>query len=563
MNNIITPPKSQSFSSEISNYINEEALKIRNKFEKQARLDVRGVTFLGQDNLTESLTKLGYYLFSKSGKRTVNRDYRVENMDGELQILEDNLAFERARAEVIAKLPEKPLSVGLTYLSIEDRDASIKQNAKWLAKNPPWEHIDELKIPGENKAERMVCEKFWTKRLRKDFRQWREMVWLSIRPHFIKSISDDATNEIRSMDRANDEWAQENPLIHKETGEKFFIPSLEKRMKIQRAETYTRIKAIFEEGEENGLSPFFCTITLPSRFHATTTAGGNTRRPNPRYDGSSPREAHEWVMSRIQKFQRNIHGSHSSKHYEVQAVYVAEPHQDETPHYHLVLQFHAKNFNKINSLLNKYFLEDNEKHNKHRIDLKPISDPKGEKAGVNNVLAYVSGYLFAHHSTSTETAKREQKTGKKNKKNSDKYRAWRRTWNIRAFNFFSTLIKQKITTYRKIKRKKETHETVDIWFGEGFAESLDFKSWLKINGDFKNEYSSSENKYKEPTKKLTGIDVFGILVKFSASVWLQKIKPKTKTPTYLDITKWEDDDDGFFSFIFNKVYEKVDELVPN
>jgi len=66
------------------------------------------------------------------------------------------------------------------------------------------------------------------------------------------------------------------------------------------------------------------TITLPSRFHPSTTAEGS-RIPNPRYDGSTPRDGKIFFDKRWSLFDNQCRRLGVKRDY----IIAAEPHKDE------------------------------------------------------------------------------------------------------------------------------------------------------------------------------------------------------------------------------------------
>lgn len=98
---------------------------------------------------------------------------------------------------------------------------------------------------------------------------------------------------------------------------------------IRRGELMTRIRGCEELAEGAGHRGVFLTLTAPSRFHAVLRHGGK----NPKHDGSTPRDAHEWLTATWAKARARL-ARIGVRFY---GFRVAEPHHDGCPHWHALL----------------------------------------------------------------------------------------------------------------------------------------------------------------------------------------------------------------------------------
>lgn len=122
--------------------------------------------------------------------------------------------------------------------------------------------------------------------------------------------------------------------VCEETGESFQLEELWAHSlanpKIRRMELMTRMRGFDEISRVHGHYGCMVTLTCPSRFHKKLSATG---LDNPKYDGSSPREAADYLQSVWAK----IRAALGNAGIRVYGFRVAEPHHDATPHWHLLL----------------------------------------------------------------------------------------------------------------------------------------------------------------------------------------------------------------------------------
>ncbi|MDC8444633.1 MAG: replication endonuclease [Nitrosomonas sp.] len=107
-------------------------------------------------------------------------------------------------------------------------------------------------------------------------------------------VSDYAVNIKRKQKEKNREYL-ESTFICNEVGEQFSVQELSdcsvSNPAIRRAELMVRIKGFEMVADHLGHVGEFYTLTTPSRMHACLHTGAT----NPRYDGTTPLQAHEYL----------------------------------------------------------------------------------------------------------------------------------------------------------------------------------------------------------------------------------------------------------------------------
>jgi len=100
------------------------------------------------------------------------------------------------------------------------------------------------------------------------------------------------------------------------------------------SEIQNRVHTLTEVAEQKGLVPLFMTITLPSQYHPFKLVDKKLV-PNPKYDGTPPREAVKALTKRFARLRNDRALRDIGKD---QRVYfrVNEPHQSGTPHTHIL-----------------------------------------------------------------------------------------------------------------------------------------------------------------------------------------------------------------------------------
>jgi hypothetical protein len=189
---------------------------------------------------------------------------------------------------------------------------------------------------------------------------------------------------------------------------------------IRRAALMARMAGFERIAQELGYIGLFHTITCPSRMHAYL---GSSGEPNPRFDGTTPRQAQTYQCQQFRKARAKLHRLVIRPF----GFRICEPHRDGTPHWHLLLFVDPQHEQRLTEVLRQYALEIDSFEPgaaSHRFRVKRIDPVKG------SATAYVAKYISKHldgrgltvdqHGAAIEHAIR-------------RVDAWASTWRIRQF----------------------------------------------------------------------------------------------------------------------------------
>ncbi|MES2251108.1 MAG: replication endonuclease [Pseudomonadota bacterium] len=289
---------------------------------------------------------------------------------------------------------------------------------------------------------RMACARWWRRTLRKLHARTVEACAIGIGivgRHAGLYASDEAVRRRAGQNARNAAALQSvtavNDLMQSQTLAELAAKGTANKA-IRRVELLTRIAGFELIAKDLGHVGCMVTMTCPSRFHKMTTRADGRVVPNPRYDGSTPSEAQQYLSAAWAR----CRAAAARSGLDWYGFRIAEPQHDGTPHWHCLLFFAgtetgAESNDRGRSaselvlpLVRRYFLDadspDEPGAQKHRVDFEWIDWAKGSAVGY--VIKYVSKNIDGH-GVGLDLFGNDAITS------SQRVEAWAATWRIRQF----------------------------------------------------------------------------------------------------------------------------------
>lgn len=298
---------------------------------------------------------------------------------------------------------------------------------------------------------RMTSARWWRKKVYCKQRQTIESVArdMGLVCQQRNAYSSQYSQEVRSKQKAKNAEYLANTFIENDEGQQYCLKDLHDRSVsnpfIRRAELMTRIKGFEMVADQLDHCGEFYTLTTPSRMHARLKKGG----ANPKYDGTTPDEAHQYLTNLFCCIRSKLHRD-GLKTYGLRVV---EPNHDGTPHWHLLLFMAPDAVGDVRNIFRNYALQtdgDERGAAQHRFKAEAIDKKKGTAAGY--VAKYISKNIDGNHidtdlhgNNATESARAID--------------AWASTYNIRQFQFIGG---PSVTVWRELRRLAESEQAQTI-----------------------------------------------------------------------------------------------------
>lgn len=408
---------------------------------------------------------------------------------------------------------------------------------------PHWEKIEQNKpIKGEyvdSTLSRLVCEKWWFKKIRTTQRRIVEHVAIAcgeVRANAASYISNQSFQEWQLQQRKNYDYLRamiiqnvDNPEEQVELFDMFLKSS--SNPALRRNEMMVRLRGLEEWAEENNNEALFLTLTAPSSFHA-----GNG---NKKWSGVNPRDTQNYLNKVWQQFRALL----SKRDIKFYGMRVAEPHKDGTPHWHALAYVPAEHKEEVIRLFKQKALEldGNEKGAaEHRCKVEECDKTKG------SATAYIAKYIAKNidgFALAGEVSDEDPTLSLHD--NALRVRAWASRWGIRQFQFYGGA---SISVWRELRRLisgQADDELIDkAQAAAGVAN--DYAAYMEIQGGalakreeqpIKLDYETKPaNKYGEKRKAIIGLaNRFSLKQVISRTKrWEIKKRPKDFNPSLVE-----------------------------
>lgn len=336
-------------------------------------------------------------------------------------------------------------------------------------------------------------------------------------------VSDELLQRYVSHQQRNNRILHNTVAINEE-GHEFTLHELSDRNvsnpRIRRAELMTRMRGFDNYAQLQGHIGYFYTITCPSKMHAKSKG-----KPNKKYDGTTPRQAQTYLTTLWSQIRSKL----ARQGLKMYGFRVAEPHQDGTPHWHLLLFMRGDDQARITAILREYAMRedgDEEGAAKHRFEAVPIDRSKGSATGY--LAKYISKNIDGYGVVTDESGEDAESAAVRVK-------AWASTWGIRQFQQIGG---PPVTLWREVRRVdgdglegllKEVCEAANNGDWGKFVELLGGATVSRkdIPVTIAKTWSDEPNRYQEPKGyQLYGVQYLNVSIPTRIHTWTTHYRPQ-------------------------------------
>jgi hypothetical protein len=257
---------------------------------------------------------------------------------------------------------------------------------------------------------------------------------------------------------------------------------------LRRNELMTRLRGLEEYADNNKLVGEFYTLTCPSSFHRYSSKrnrSGFTQFINDKFSGASPRDSQAYLNLQWQKIRAEL----GRRNLPLLGMRVAEPHNDGTPHWHMLFFIKKEHRTAIRQVFRHYALEvnpDEKGAQKHRFTAIKINK-KSKTGKKQSAVGYIAKYISKNLSVTNSHSKHASKSNSDLKTSSfdndgtpfeesiNRVQTWASLWGIRQFQQIGG---ERITIWRELRRiRKDDADSVPFDF-KSIHEAADTGNYL-------------------------------------------------------------------------------------
>jgi len=271
----------------------------------------------------------------------------------------------------------------------------------------------------------------------------------------------------------------------------------------------------------------FLTITAPAEYHSNPTKG------NGNWNKTHAHEAHDFIKRRWAAFCKTLANKTHQIYFSEGDVFgfrVVEPHQDGTPHWHVLLYLQPKNIDTIKKLATKYFA-----HSENALKIDEIRS-KDEDVNAAAPTSYMCKYLIKYVGAKQFIG--EVKSNGEQIENDihafEKIEAWRSATRIRGFQKLGIL--SGTTKWRQLRK-----------FYTQF-----------YNGSLRREQVTDKEVIKASIENRLGSKVLSCMYKAQTAIIGKTDDPRAFTDFLIAIRKVQDT--GHDLYLKEKYKNKYDEI---
>lgn len=284
------------------------------------------------------------------------------------------------------------------------------------------------------------------------------------------TYASDYTVKLKRKQKENNRLYLASTFISNENGERFSLQDLADRTvsnpAIRRTEQMVRSKGFEMVAGLLGHVGDFDTLTAPSRMHACLHNG----KPNPRYDGTTPLQAHQYLTHLWALIRAELHRQGIRPY----GFRVVEPHHDGTPHWHLLLFMPPEHRETVREVMRHYALADSGDEpgaQIHRFKAIAIDPAKGTATGY--IAKYIAKNIDGH-------ALEQDLYGNDAHEAAEHIIAWANIWGIRQFQQIGG---PSVTIWRQLRRLEKADEE-DLETIRQTATASDWAAFMLTMGGY-------------------------------------------------------------------------------
>ncbi|MHB8317144.1 MAG: replication endonuclease [Acidithiobacillus ferrivorans] len=365
----------------------------------------------------------------------------------------------------------------------------------------------------DSQLARIQDPSFWRREIRKALRPWRELWHLALAPQRLKYASPEAIAEYRSMQVAGEKWAKAHEMTAPD-GRTFTLPTPAETAKNRYAQLVAMTKGIETLASDAGMTAHIITISLDTQFHSAKNEYKNGPRiSNPKYDQAlTPRAGQAFLNERWKLYRTALHD------HEIRTYWVlgAQPNQDETPHWHIVLWCKDEQKEQAESLLYDYFKTNDAKEKKGdgsiryvQVDWQEAKSEQGSSSYAMRMLAYITRQTAEQKDDATDVEQKKKRQDA-DMTEAEAASAWASTWNIRRYRTSHTG-----ATLWKMARNPDCHPALPTQHDQKPLEEIrkvaqagDFAEFYKLTKTYRCKilYTNRTGKYGDAYKSPRGIE---------------------------------------------------------
>ena len=420
----------------------------------------------------------------------------------------------RDKAKELSESYTKTLLAAKNYHFSERLEKMIQFCENWTEyPYPVITNKDKLEQATETKFKLSMTKPtdalWWRRRLRTKCRRLVETVLREA--GFVRSekggyCSDRSMNEV-SNQRYRNRQVLENTVVENQNEDQYTLAELADKSisnpSIRRGEMMVMFNGLQTLAKERGDCGVFCTLTLPSNYHAFKKIGIKSIG-NSEFSGATPLDG----QVELRKLWQLVRSELQAEKIRIYGMRVAEPHHDGTPHWHMMLFVDQKHMGILQALFKRFWLRDhpeimskiNNKENlsedeqatiRARCDFKEIDESKGCAA------AYIAKYISKNIDITGNEEMEDDETGGFCGDSISRVQAWSSVWGIRQFQQIGGAGK---TIYRELRKIDED----EMKAGQKFIDVMNEEEVEKLNEVRK---TASDGDYAEYTRKQGGVIV--------------------------------------------------------